>query len=170
MSDTPDSSPSVARRLARLAFDTAPRAIIAALLVISVLINFANVIGRYLFGHSIYWTEEVLVFLLLWSVFIGIVAVTYNGAHLSMDVLSQRLIGRPRRILNGAAVLTLIACSTVVAVESFQVVLVLARTGQVSVAANVPMVIPHAAILVGFALVAIAALIRFRAYLAGRFE
>jgi TRAP-type C4-dicarboxylate transport system permease small subunit len=72
--------------------------------------------------------------------------------------------------LNGAVALTLIACSAVVAVQSFKVVSVLARTGQVSVAANVPMVVPHASILVGFTLVAIVAVVRFRAYLTGRFE
>jgi TRAP-type C4-dicarboxylate transport system permease small subunit len=144
--------------------------VISVLLVTAVIINFANVVGRYLFEHAIYWTEEILAFLLLWTVFVGMAAVTYNGSHLSMDLLSRRLRGWPRRVLGGAVALTLILCSAVVVVESAKVVSVLTATGQVSVAASVPMVVPHASILVGFALVGLATIVRFRAYLTDKFE
>jgi TRAP-type C4-dicarboxylate transport system permease small subunit len=161
---------SVLQRLSRFVFDTGPRAIISMLLVIAVAINFANVIGRYLFDHAIFWTEEILGFLLLWSVFIGMVAVTYNGAHLAMDLLLRRLSGWPQRLVRGAAALTMIACAAVVVVQSVKVISVLARTGQVSVAAGVPLVVPHASILVGFALAGLAVVVRFRAYLTDKFE
>ena len=170
MPDTPDPAPATLQRLSRLVFDSIPRAVISLLLVTAVIINFANVIGRYVFDHAIYWTEEILVFLLLWTVFIGMVSVTYNGAHLSMDLMSRRLSGWPKRMLRGVVALSLIACSAVVVVQSAKVVLVLAGTGQVSVAASVPMVVPHASILVGFALVGLATIVRFRAYLTDRFE
>src|SRR5688572_28232248 len=115
MSDAREPGRTPAHRWTKFAFDSAPRVIIGALLIVSVLINFANVVGRYLFDWSIYWAEEILVFLLLWSVFIGIVAVTYNGAHLSMDLISRRLTGWPQRALRGAVAVVLIACSAVVA-------------------------------------------------------
>ena len=158
------------QRLSRFVFDTGPRAIISLLLVIAVAINFANVIGRYLFDQAIFWTEEILVFLLLWSVFIGMVAVTYNGAHLAMDLLLRRLSGWPQFLVRGAVALTMIACAAVVVVQSVKVISVLARTGQVSVAAGVTLVVPHASILVGFALVGLAVIVQFRAYLTDKFD
>lgn len=169
MSNTSDPIPRH-QRFARFVFDSLPRGIISALLVGAVIINFANVVGRYAFDHAIFWTEEILIFLLLWSVFVGLVAVTYRGAHLSMDLLVRGLNGWPRRMLRGAMVVTLIACAAVVATESVKVVAVLAHTGQVSVAAGVPMVIPHASILIGFSLAGLAAAVRFRAYLSDRFD
>ena len=108
--------------------------------------------------------------MLMWSVFLGMVAVTYRGAHLNMDLLSNHLKGVPQRVLRGLAAITLIVCSGVVVVQSFKVITVLAKTGQVSVAASVPLVVPHASILVGFALVGLITLLRFRAYLTNDFD
>lgn len=170
MQEQPKPPRSRLRRLADIVFDSTPRAINSLLLIVAVIINFANVIGRYMFDHAIYWTEEILIYLLLWGVFVGMIAVTYNGSHLGMDLMVQRLGAWWQRVLRGAAAGTLIACSAVVVVESAKVIAVLARTGQVSVAANVPLVIPHASVLVGFAMVGLATLIRFRAYLAGQFD
>ena len=39
------------------------RVVAGVLLAASVAVNFANVIGRYFFGYSIYWAEEVMLFL-----------------------------------------------------------------------------------------------------------
>ena len=170
MQQPSDPPRSTFRRLTDLVFESIPRMITSLLLIVAVCINFANVIGRYVFDHAIFWTEEILIYLLLWGVFLGMVAVTYNGAHLSMDLLVQRLGGWWQRALRGASAVTLMVCSAVVAVESAKVIAVLAKTGQVSVAASVPLVIPHASILVGFTLVGIATLVRFRAYLTDRFD
>ena len=39
----------------------------------AVLINIANVIGRYVFSYPIFWAEEVLVFMVIWAVFLSAV-------------------------------------------------------------------------------------------------
>jgi len=134
-----------------------------------VAINFANVVGRYLFGRALFWAEETMVFLTIWGVFIGIAAIAYNGDHLNMDLFSQSIRGRWRTALNAAMAATLLACCVFVAVQSFQVVALFASAGQVSVAAGIPKAIPHAALAVGFVLTAAAVLVRIRSYLAGKF-
>ena len=48
---------------------SALRVIAGTLLVLSVAINFANVIGRYFFSASIYWAEEIMLFLMVGCVF-----------------------------------------------------------------------------------------------------
>ncbi|MDH3737948.1 MAG: TRAP transporter small permease subunit, partial [Alphaproteobacteria bacterium] len=77
--------------IARTIFVTVPRAIIAALILGGIAINFANVVSRHVFSAAIFWAEEILVFLVIWFVSIAVAAVTYQGAHLKMDLLSTRL-------------------------------------------------------------------------------
>ena len=129
-------------------FVTAPRALTAVLILAGIGINFANVISRYLFNFALYWAEEIMVFVIVWCVFIGAVAVAFNGAHLKMDLLSTRLESPWKEFVNGIAA---------------------AAFGDVSVTASVPMVIPHSALLIGIVLMVLAVILRWRAYLRGRF-
>jgi len=154
----------------RFVFDDLPRAIASMLLLIAVAINFANVIGRYVFRSSIFWADEILVYLIIWCVFLCLAAITYNGAHLKMDLFSTGLRGVPRRIVNAAITAGMVACGIVMVWQSTSVILLLARTGQVSVNAGVPMTLVQAAIPVGFALMVIVILVRVRAYLADKFD
>lgn len=134
-----------------------------------VAINFANVVGRYAFGHALFWAEETMVFITIWGVFIGMAVIAWRGEHLSMDLFSAALRGRARLALNGFIAATLVACCLFAAVQSWQVTTLFAQASQVSVSAGIPKAIPHAALLVGFALTAAAVVVRLRAYLTGRF-
>lgn len=146
-----------------------PQWIMATLMLSGIAIIFVNVVSRYFFGRAIFWAEEVLVFMSMWGVFLGFVAVTFSGEHLNMDLFSARLKGRWKSALNALVVLTLVVCCVFVAVQSWKIVSLFAQSGQVSVAASIPKAIPHAALLVGFSLAALAALVRFRSYLSGKF-
>lgn len=154
----------------RFIFDTIPRTIAASLLLVAVVINFSNVVGRYLFRSPIFWADEVLVFLVIWCVFLCLTAITYNGGHLKMDLISSMLRGPWRIIANASVVALMLACGAVMVWHSTSVVQLLARTGQVSVGAGVPMALAHAAIPVGFALMILVILLRIRCYLTDRFD
>ncbi len=158
------------RPLGETAFVTLPEWILGTLMLVGVAITFANVIGRYVFGVAIYWAEEILVFLLVWGVFVGLVAVTYKGDYLSMDLFSSRLSGRPRRVLSALIAVTLVVCCAYVATRSWRVVLLFIANDQRTVSAQIPKAIPHAALVVGFSVVPIVVLIRWRAWLTGRFQ
>jgi len=155
--------------MAQFAFATLPRWILGTLMLTGVAITFANVVGRYAFGRPIFWAEEILVFLTIWGVFVGMAAIAYNGDHLNMDLFSSRVRGRWKLALNGVTTAVLLVCCTFVIFQSFQVVALFAQAGQVSVAAGVPKAIPHAALLVGFVLTVLAVVVRIRSYLAGKF-
>ncbi len=47
------------------------RAVLGSLIFLGVLINFANVVGRYVFLKPIIWAEEILVFIMVWCVMLG---------------------------------------------------------------------------------------------------
>ncbi len=155
--------------MGRLVFSTVAGWILGGLMLTAIAINFANVVGRYLFGTAIFWAEEVLVFIVIWGVSIGMAAITYNGEHLNMDLFSSRLRGRGRLLLNATVLAVLLACCVYMFALSWQVVVLFAQTGQVTTAAAIPKEIPHAALAAAFLFTAIAALVRVRSYLSGKF-
>ena len=58
------------------------RTLAGALLLLSVALNFANVVGRYFFSVSIYWAEEVMLFLMVGCVFLGNGVVAWSGRQI----------------------------------------------------------------------------------------
>lgn len=155
--------------MTRFAFVTLPHWVLGTLMLLGIAINFANVVGRYVFGYAFFWAEETMVFITIWGVFVGLAAISFNGDHLNMDLFSASIRGRWRLVVNGAAAAAMIACSIFMVMQSYQVVTLFARAGQVSVSAGIPKAIPHAALLVGFALTALAVVVRIRSYLTGKF-
>ena len=70
----------------------------SALFVIVVL----AVIGRYAFGKSLTWTEEVPRYLLIWISFLGAAACVARREHVGFDVLFNALPALVRRWLGAA--------------------------------------------------------------------
>ncbi len=161
-----DQPPS---KITRTLFVSVPRAIIAALILGGIAINFANVVSRHIFSAAIFWAEEILVFLVIWFVSIAVAAVTYQGAHLKMDLLSARVPSPWKEIINAAMIACFVIFCTLVVTQSFEVVSAFRRTGMVSITASIPLVIPHAALLIGFTLMVLAVIVRLRAHLSGKF-
>jgi TRAP-type C4-dicarboxylate transport system permease small subunit len=92
------------------------RHLAAILLGCSVLVNFANIIGRYFFSVSITWAEEIMLFLMVGCVFTGCCAVAWEGRHIRMDVLVTMMPKPVREVLELAFELLLIATSALVAI------------------------------------------------------
>ena len=136
------------------------RVLSAVLLGCSVLVNFANIIGRYFFGVSITWAEEIMLFLMVGCVFTGCCAVAWEGRHIRMDVLVSLMPKPAREALELAFELLLIATSALVAIFSWPVVSQLAAFDERSAAANFPMVIPQAMIPIGYTLMALMVIVR----------
>jgi TRAP-type transport system small permease protein len=65
------------------------------------------VVGRYAFGRSLTWTEEVPRYLLIWISFLGAAACVARREHVGFDVLFNALPAPVRRWL-GAAIGVLI--------------------------------------------------------------
>ena len=148
-------------------FMAVPRFVIAALILISIALNFANVIGRYVFFSPIIWAEEAMIFIMVWCVFIGAVVVTWEGRHLRMDLLANAIPSPWREIVNFIAAAGFLLVAGLVASQSWLAVSLFAELGQKSTTAGVPMLIPHSALLIGFALMAVCVAVRFRAHVSG---
>jgi TRAP-type C4-dicarboxylate transport system permease small subunit len=146
--------------LAELILHRVPLTLAALLLLGAIAINFSNIIARYLFLASIYWADEAMVFLVIWSIFLAAVAVTYDRRHLTMDLFSARLAPRWQRVLDGTIVAICLLTFAFMAWQAVTVVRTLIRNDQRSIALDIPIAVTHAALLVGFTLCALAIVLR----------
>jgi TRAP-type C4-dicarboxylate transport system permease small subunit len=145
------------------------RMIVGAAIFVSIAINFANIAGRYLFSAPILWAEEILNYLMVWSVFLGAVLVTWEGRHIKMDLVSVRIRSPAREIVNASAVAVFAAVCAFMVVQSWTATRVALHIDQRSVAAEIPMALAHAGVLLGFAGMLIAVLFRLRHYVRNAF-
>ena len=156
--------------LARLVFVRIPYLLAGAILLAAIAINMANVIGRYVFAAPVFWAEEALSFMIIWGVYIAAGSISYLGNHLTMDLVAARMTSRYRSFLGILTVLLTVTCATFVVTQTMRILALYLRTGEVSMAARVPLVYAHAAVLVGFALMGIVTLIRVRAHVQSTFD
>ena len=75
------------------------RVLISVLLLIAIALNFANIIGRYIFSAPINLAEEVMLFLLVAVVFLGSSVVSWEGRQIRMDVFLHMLPATTRHWL-----------------------------------------------------------------------
>ncbi len=136
-----------------------------AMLVASVSINFANIIGRYFFSVSLSWAEEALLFLMIGCVFLGAGPVGWLGRHIRMDVIVSLLPPRARDAFELLSDLVTIATCVALAIFAWPVMTMLTELDERSESANIPLVIPQAALPLGLLLMAL--LIAVRLYVRG---
>lgn len=131
-----------------------------AMLIASVGINFANIIGRYFFSVSLSWAEEAMLFLMIGCVFLGAGPVGWMGRHIRMDVVISLLPRRARMAFDVLSDLVTIATCIVLSIFAWPVMTMLAELDQRSESANIPLVIPQATLPVGLSLMALLIAIR----------
>jgi len=122
---------------------------VALLLVVAV--NVSNASGRYLFGYSLTGTDELMVYTMVWVVMAGAVLSLAGRTHIAVDLLPTYTRGRLRHlVLLVHDIAALVACGYATW-ASWQFVTRLAGLGTTSMGLGIPMAIPHAALLGGFA-------------------
>lgn len=147
------------------------RGLIALLLAVAVLLNCANIVGRYVFSHPLASAEEIILFLLVGVVFLGNSVVAYEGRQLRMDVFLIMMPPKARFGLETLAEVTAIAVSVTIIVVGWPVVSMLVEFDQRSQAADIPLAIPQGLIPLGLGLTALLLCIRiFRRFRAREWE
>jgi len=139
---------------------TALRVVAGAMLVLSVAINFANIIGRYFLSVSIPWAEEMMLFLMIGAVFLGIGPVGWLGRHIRMDVVVSLLPPRARELFEIFSDVVTVATCVMLAVFAWPVMTMLAELDQRSAMANIPLVVPQAVVPFGLLLMGLLIAVR----------
>jgi TRAP-type C4-dicarboxylate transport system permease small subunit len=136
------------------------RVLSGVMLVASVALNFANVIGRYFFSVSIPWAEEAMLFLMVGCVFLGNGVVAWSGRQIRMDIIISRLPPKAREAVDLFSELVLIATAVTIVIFAWPVIRDLATFDQRSQAADFPLVIPQALVPIGLAIMALLVAVR----------
>lgn len=130
--------------------------LLSAALLAAIALNFVNVIGRYVFGHSILVADELQIDVMLWIAFLGAGVVAWRGEHLRMDALALRFPKQIVRLLRILELVLLIVLAVFVVVQSWRYTAQMAAS--VSPLGGVPMWVPHSAVVAGFGLIAVIAI------------
>jgi TRAP-type C4-dicarboxylate transport system permease small subunit len=136
------------------------RVLAGLLLVASVGLNFANVIGRYFFNTSIFWAEEIMLYLMVACVFLGNGVVAWSGRQLRMDVIVAMMPAQVQKMLALVAELTFVVVAVAIVVFAWPVIRDLWLFDQRSQSAELPMVIPQIMIPIGLSIMAFLVVIR----------
>ena len=130
------------------------------LLSLSVLLNFANVIGRYFFNASIPWAEEAMLFLMVGCVFLGNGLVAWSGRYIRMDIVVNMLPAKVRAVLALFSDLVFLVTTIAIVIFAWPVLRDLAAFDQRSQAADFPLVIPQAMVPLGLSIMALLVAVR----------
>ena len=135
-------------------------AVVGTLLIVAIAINFANVVGRYVFDKPLYWAEEAMSLLQVAFVVIAASLVARDRAHLRMDALEHWMPASLKQRLNRLTDALTLVVSLLVGWMALDIVRDMARNDQRTMGADIPLAIPYSAFLAGFVLIALFALLR----------
>lgn len=125
-----------------------------------VAVNGANVVARYVFGSPFSWGEELMLFLMILSVFAGAIAVTWRNMHIRIDTFID-LAPRPvRHAAMAIGTLVSIVAILVIVHASANIVSVLYQIDQRSDALELPSWIPQSFLTIGLAVIALLMAVR----------
>jgi TRAP-type C4-dicarboxylate transport system permease small subunit len=136
------------------------RAVAGVLLVASIALNFANVVGRYFFNASIFWAEEVMLFLMVGCVFLGNGVVAWSGRQIRMDVIVAMMPEKLRNALHLFSELAFLLTALMIVTFSFPVIRDLYDFDQRSQSAEVPLYIPQSLVPIGLLIMALLVVVR----------
>ena len=129
--------------------------LLGAALIVAVLYNFINVVGRYVFGETFISADEVQIYIMVYIAFLGAALATWRRVHLRMDVLVQRLPRAAKATLATLELALVLVLALLVLYVSSNYVEQMAGLDARSQNAGIPMWIPHSAIVLGFGLIAV---------------
>jgi TRAP-type transport system small permease protein len=123
-----------------------------------VAINVINATGRYMLGFSMTGADELMVYTMVWMVMAGAVLSLASRDHISVNLVPSYATGRTLHLLHVVHDLAAAFSCALATYASYGFVTKIAAFGTRSMGLGLPMVIPHAALLAGFAALTLTAL------------
>ena len=124
--------------------------------IILIAINtIANVLGRYVFHLSIYFSEELNEFLIVIVTFMGLGYATRKGIHIRMSAIYDALPQKLRKTLMIIITATTAVMMAVLAWYALEYVQKVATRGRITPALQVPLYLTYVWVVAGLALTAL---------------
>ena len=112
--------------------------LVVTLVIVATLLYFSQVVTRYLFGFTFPWAEEMMVTLLVWSIFIGSSIAVKQRLHISVDVLVNLFSKRIQRVVHYGALIICLIFSSAMIVLGIRYVVFLRGTGTIVISSGLP--------------------------------
>ena len=145
------------RGIARAALALSAAAMLASLATIGY-----SVVRRYVFGTPVAWTDELVGYLLVASVMLAAADSLFGGEHISVDIVTERLTPRGKRIAFLFGLATVALTAVLLLVEGIGTV---QFSRQVGLRSNgylaLPMWMPQLLVPIGALLLLLAAVVSF---------
>lgn len=120
-------------------------------LLFVVVVNFVNAVSRYLFGISPVGADELMVYVVIWAVMVSAIVSLFLRSHINVNLLPLYAKGRVRHFLHIIHDVAAVVACGYATYASWLFIGRISRLGVTSMGLELPMTIPHAALLVGFA-------------------
>lgn len=124
-----------------------------ALLAVILVCCTLQVVTRYVFNSSLYWSEEVARYIFVWCSMLGLSVAVKNGSNASIDVISGRLKGKAKSIQKIVVDVIIMAICVLLIRYGIQILPTMART--VSAALLIPNNYLYASVPVSAAIIVI---------------
>jgi C4-dicarboxylate transporter DctQ subunit len=112
--------------------------------------SIANVVGRFVFAQSIYFTEELNQFLIVLVTFVGLGYAARKGRHIRMSAVYDQLSDRQRKAMMILISAVTAAVMFVLAYYSYVYVARVAKLGKVTPSLQVPLYLTYFWVPLGF--------------------
>lgn len=117
--------------------------------------SIANVLGRYLFQQSLYFSDELNQFLIVIITFMGLGYITRQGKHIRMSAFYDMLAPRWQKMLMVLIAITTSIVLFILAWYALEYVLKIAKRGRVTPALQVPLYLTYIWVVVGLFIAAL---------------
>ncbi len=119
-----------------------------------VALAFVNVVARYVFNSSLTWAAELTIYLFIWSAFFGAAYCFKKDAHISVDILLEKVPPRVAKVLMLISHTVTLVFLVAVAWYGYQYLQLEIELDERSVDLEIPMWIPYSVIPIAFAFAA----------------
>jgi C4-dicarboxylate transporter DctQ subunit len=123
---------------------------VGGVMLSAVLLNFTNVVARYVFSRPIAAAEEILQLMDVWVVMLGAAVITREHGHLNMDLGYEAMPPPVRRVVDVFITALEIVLSVYVIAQAGRIIAVLYTTDTRTVAAGIPVALMYVSIALGF--------------------
>ena len=122
---------------------------------VSTVLIFIQVVMRYVFHHSLAWSEELVRYMYVWETWIGVSYAAHRGSHLRITMLRDKLPPKGQKIVEFIVTLIWIAFAIFVFRQGVRALQTIAKFGQKSSALRIPMQWCYLSIPVGMCMMTI---------------
>ncbi len=121
------------------------------LMVLMCIVTFLQVVTRYVFNHSLYWSEELARYIFIWLTFIGAGIAVHRRSEMGIEYFTNLMSKETRTIVQIGTTVLVMAFLAIAIIEG--TVLAIESWDTPSIALGLPWTFIYLAMPIGFALI-----------------